>query len=105
MRDLPDGLPISALLRRASQFPTLVRGRNGNSEAHCHSMDPWNFDSDEVIFLMAAGIVAVAGTVIWYKRLITAPRLGERGAQRVILALTPPACIGALWAVLSLKAD
>src|SRR4051812_5669873 len=59
----------------------------------------------EWLFMIIAGIAAALGAFRWYSPLIRRTTLGQRGSSRALLALTPPAALGALLLVLCTWAD
>jgi uncharacterized membrane protein YjfL (UPF0719 family) len=63
-------------------------------------MGNWDFDGDEFIFFIAAAILGLYGLYQWYGPLISATRLGRRGAARTLLGLTPPVAMVGLMVVL-----
>jgi uncharacterized membrane protein YjfL (UPF0719 family) len=68
-------------------------------------MGKWDFDDDEVLFFLVAGILGAIGLVRWYWPLMRETRLGERISRRQLLALTPLLALAGLWFVLNRWAD
>jgi hypothetical protein len=55
---------------------------------------------DEIVVLVASGVLAVVCWGAWYISPALVRRIGRAGAGRRLLQLTPPAAAGLLWVVL-----
>lgn len=68
-------------------------------------MGNWDFDGDEVLFFLLAGIVAFVGLYRWYAPLVCVARFGRRNAHRDLLGLTPGIALMPVIIVLMFAAD
>lgn len=64
----------------------------------------WDFSGDEVLFLVAAGVVALIQTVKWYLALARS-RTFRPSPARLLLAIVPPPLVVVLLIVLQTLAD
>ncbi len=68
-------------------------------------MGKWDFDGDEILFFVAAGVIGIFGILHWYWTLIRISVLGRSLRIRTLLALAPLPPLLALWFVLTHWAD
>lgn len=68
-------------------------------------MGKWDFDGDEILFFVLAGLVALVGTIRWYWTLVRVSGLGRRTSIRWAMAIVPIAALLPLLFVLARWAD
>lgn len=65
----------------------------------------WDFDGDELIFFIVAGIATVFFGIRWYLTLGQVSSLCSSRRSRLLLGITPPAALFILWIIIQLGAD